>query len=213
VVDKDTYLAQVVRYIHLNPVDAGLVREPQSYRWSSHRWYLRAKDIPRWLRIEEVMTDFRHTARFHEFVLEGNEEALENFYKKGRQSPVLGSEEFRGRLGEESIRIDREHPRYERVTVRPSVDQVLRTLARMYGVKKDDLLTGRRGRGNEPRKLGMYLVKELCDLKLQEIAQRFGTGSYGAVGWACHGITAKMNSDAKFRDHVAGIRQSCQQKT
>src|SRR5262245_8346211 len=37
VLDKDNYLAQVVRYIHLNPVAAGLVREPESYVWSTQR--------------------------------------------------------------------------------------------------------------------------------------------------------------------------------
>ena len=42
VVDKDNYLAQVVRYIHLNPLEVGLVPEPESYAWSSHRSYLRA---------------------------------------------------------------------------------------------------------------------------------------------------------------------------
>ena len=31
VVDKDAYLAQLVRYIHLNPVEASLVREPQAF--------------------------------------------------------------------------------------------------------------------------------------------------------------------------------------
>lgn len=31
----------------------------------------------------------------HEFVLEGNEDALKEFYKKERQSPVLGDEQFR----------------------------------------------------------------------------------------------------------------------
>jgi hypothetical protein len=29
VMDKDNYLAQVVRYIHLNPLEAGLVPEPE----------------------------------------------------------------------------------------------------------------------------------------------------------------------------------------
>ena len=126
---------------------------------------------------------------------------------------MLGGEEFRERVREESIRIDREHPRYEKAAVRPSVDQVLRILAKTYGLKLDDLLRGRRGKDNEPRRLGMYLVKELCDLKLQEIAERFGTGSYGAVGWACHGVAARMNSDARFRDRVDSIRRHCQQKT
>jgi REP element-mobilizing transposase RayT len=212
VVDKDTYLTQVVRYIHLNPLGDGLVREPQAYRWSSHRLYLRPKTIPKWLRIEEVMADFNNTAGFHEFVLEGNERALEKFYKTERKSPVLGSEGFRERVREESIRIDREHPRYERAAVRPTVDRVLRTLAKTYGLQPDDLLRGRRGKDNEPRRVGMYLVKELCDLKLQEIAERFGMGSYGAVGWACHGVAARIGSDTSFRDFVDSIRRNCQQK-
>ena len=88
-----------------------------------------------------------------------------------------------------------------------------RTLTKMYGLKVDELLNGRRGRDNEPRKVGMCLIKELCDLKLQEIADHFGTGSYGTVGWACHGVAAKMNSDTKFRDRVTRIRRNCQQKT
>jgi len=212
VVDKDTYLAQVVRYIHLNPLEAGLVREPQAYAWSSHRFYLRPKEAPKWLRTEEVMSEFASITAFHGFVLEGNEQALEEFYKKVRQSPVLGDEEFRQRLIEKPLRVDREHPRHERAAVRPSVDQVLRALAKIYGVKVENLLTAKRGKENEARKVGMYLIKELCDLRLQEIAERFGTGSYGAVGWACHGVTSRMESDATFRDRVGSVRQSCQQK-
>jgi hypothetical protein len=158
------------------------------------------------------MADFNSSAGFHEFVLEGNEQALENFYKSERKSPVLGSEEFREGVRGESTRIDREHPRYERTALRPSVDQVLRLLAKTYRLKRDDLLRGRRGKDNEPRRVGMYLVKELCDLKLREIAERFGTGSYGAVGWACHGVVARMNSDTTFRDRVESIRRNCQQK-
>ena len=126
---------------------------------------------------------------------------------------MLGDESFRERLLEKPVRVEREHPRHERVAIRPSVDKVLTTLAQIYEVRVDDLLRGQRGKENEPRKVGMYLVKELCDLKLREVAQRFGTGSYGAVGWACHGVAARMKSDTKFRDRVGRIRQTCQQKT
>lgn len=212
VVDKDTYLAQVVRYIHLNPLEAGLVREPDRYEWSSHWLYLKPKQAPKWLRIEEVMSEFGSVAAFHGFVLEGNEQALEEFYKKARQSPVLGGEDFRERVIEKPLRMDREHPRHERAAVRPSVDRVLRALAKTYGVRVESLLAGKRGKENEARKVGMYLIKELCDLRLHEIAERFGTGSYGAVGWACHGVASRMESDSTFRDWVGSIRQSCQQK-
>jgi len=38
-VDRDEYLLELIRYIHLNPVRAGLVDEPTKYIWSSHRSY------------------------------------------------------------------------------------------------------------------------------------------------------------------------------
>ena len=65
VVDKDAYLAQRVHTIHLNPVEAGLVREPQAYGWSGHRFYLRPKEALKWLRIEEVMGKFGTIRAFH----------------------------------------------------------------------------------------------------------------------------------------------------
>src|SRR2546422_7868835 len=37
VVEKDSYLLVLCRYIVLNPVRAGMVRTTQEYRWSSYR--------------------------------------------------------------------------------------------------------------------------------------------------------------------------------
>lgn len=39
-VDADAYMMALVRYIHLNPVRAGLVTDPATYPWSSHSVYL-----------------------------------------------------------------------------------------------------------------------------------------------------------------------------
>jgi hypothetical protein len=213
VVDADGYLAAVVRYIHLNPVEAGLVREPQAYRWSSHRDYLRPKEAPEWLKVREVLERFSGVREFHEFVLSGNEGALREFYSQRRQSPVLGGEKFRQRLMGRLDRFSREHPRYERIGVRPPVERVLDCVARAYRVKVEDLLKRQRGIENQARKVGMYLVKQLCDLTLQQTAEQFGIGSYGAAGWACHGVRSKIESDRKFQKQVEGIRAIiCQQK-
>ena len=43
VCDKDEYLLQLIRYIHLNPVRAGMVKEPEKYLYSGHRAYLQGK--------------------------------------------------------------------------------------------------------------------------------------------------------------------------
>lgn len=38
-VDADSYLLQLVRYIHRNPLQANMVKTLNDYRWSSHRAY------------------------------------------------------------------------------------------------------------------------------------------------------------------------------
>ncbi|MDH3977240.1 MAG: transposase [Gammaproteobacteria bacterium] len=39
-VNSDQYLLALIRYIHLNPVNAGLTNDPDTYPWSSHSAYL-----------------------------------------------------------------------------------------------------------------------------------------------------------------------------
>ena len=57
-VDADSYLKSLVRYIHLNPVVAGMVAEPMAYRWSSHRDYLGRRTVP-WLETDFVLAHVR----------------------------------------------------------------------------------------------------------------------------------------------------------
>ncbi|MCL4779927.1 MAG: transposase [Gammaproteobacteria bacterium] len=73
-VTTDMQLLAAVRYAHLNPVRAGLARDPARYRWSSHRWYLR-QGGPAWLRTQFVLGMFdddphRARSRYAVFVAE-----------------------------------------------------------------------------------------------------------------------------------------------
>jgi REP-associated tyrosine transposase len=213
-VDGDEYLAQVVRYIHLNPVGAALVRYPEDYRWSSHRHYLQTKRRPPWLNTDTVLEQLGGSTAFHEFVLSGNEEALERFYQSGRQSPVLGGEEFVERISRPPRQLAREHPRYQRRGVEASAQKVIRRVAEVYRVSKHEVLHGVRGKENEARKVAMYMVRRCCDQTLTETAGLFGLGSYGAVGWSCHGVQSKMEKERRFKERVEKlVRDFCQQKT
>jgi hypothetical protein len=214
VVEAEAYLAAVVRYIHLNPVEAGVVQAPQAYRWSSHGAYVRPQQRPRWLRVEEVLGRFASPREFHEFVLAGNAAALKAYYGRRRQGPILGGEGFQERLRGRLRQVSREHPRHERVAVRISAETVLQRVARAYGTTVEDLRRGRRGRENGARKVGMYLVRRICDLTLQQTADLFGVGSYGLVGWACHGVRSKIESDRAFQKKVERLHTLIsQQKT
>ncbi len=205
VVEREPYLASVIRYIHLNPIQAKLVKTPESYSWSSHAQYLSPRSAPSWLCVREVLDSIGPPRVFHEFVLSGNEAALEAFYAVGRQLPVLGTEKFGTWVRKKVRPLSREHPRYERVKVRPSVRQVLQGVATVFQVKVATLKTSRRGAANDARKVAMYLVKRLCDLTLPETAREFGVLSYGAVGWACAQVRAKQEAEPRFKQCVAEI--------
>ena len=68
-IDADEYLAAVVRYIHLNAVEAGMVKMPQAYRWASHRYYVHAKGAPDWLNTGLAMEQLGGPQAPNEFVL------------------------------------------------------------------------------------------------------------------------------------------------
>jgi putative transposase len=38
--DKETYLLELIRYIHLNPLHAGMAGDPEEYPWTGHMGYL-----------------------------------------------------------------------------------------------------------------------------------------------------------------------------
>jgi len=56
-VSSDAYLKQVVRYIHRNPVEAGIAADPSAYPWSSYRFYL-DQEQPNFLTTQTVLAQF-----------------------------------------------------------------------------------------------------------------------------------------------------------
>ncbi len=53
-VEEDPYALALIRYIHENPVKAGLVARPEDHVWSSDRYYRRGRG-PEWLDLDRVL--------------------------------------------------------------------------------------------------------------------------------------------------------------
>jgi putative transposase len=98
-VDDGCYIQRVARYIHLNPLEAGIVNNPKDYEWSSYNAYF-ARSNYAWLETERVLSYFSTTrsialAKFAEFMA-----LKEDFTKdseeiqKAVRSGIYGSEEF-----------------------------------------------------------------------------------------------------------------------
>jgi len=68
-VQEDAHLVCVSRYIHLNPVEIGLVSRPEDYGASSYRVFLGEADSPWWLHTTETLE--RVEAARHELMQSG----------------------------------------------------------------------------------------------------------------------------------------------
>ena len=95
---SDTYLAELVRYIHLNPIRAKMVRKVENYPYSSHRAYMGLEPAGAVVDIDPLLRRFgprRAVARerYAKHVAAGMKLGhLDHLYETS--SSVLGCEEF-----------------------------------------------------------------------------------------------------------------------
>ena len=61
VVESDSYALELVRYIHRNPLEAGVVDNLQKYQWSSHKPYLSNAKKWQWLYKEYIFRLFSNS--------------------------------------------------------------------------------------------------------------------------------------------------------
>jgi REP element-mobilizing transposase RayT len=102
-IDVDAYFLAVLRYIHLNPVKAGIVTDPGQYRWSSHRAYLGLESIA-WLTTDFGLSllgpDLRLARRGYSQLLDyrDTEEADLDDLANARDHRILGDDTFLARI-------------------------------------------------------------------------------------------------------------------
>ena len=103
-IDRDSYLLEVSRYVVLNPVRAGMVGAAGDYRWSSYRAMIGKAPVPAWLDVDWLLANFgrrRATAvkRYIDFVADGV--GLPSIWLGLAHPHYLGDQAFIDRLGEQ----------------------------------------------------------------------------------------------------------------
>jgi len=85
-VETDTYLLTVSRYIHQNPLKAGIVKNPGDFTWSSYRDYLEGKGITDTSFILSIFNNNKKSAlaRFKTFTCAHNEDECLEIKEPGK---------------------------------------------------------------------------------------------------------------------------------
>jgi len=202
-VDADSYLLELVRYIHLNPVRAGMVKFPEEYLWSSHLAYLGEKKLP-WLTIDWILSRFSSSSsragneyrRFvHSEIAGGHREEFHRGTKGERR--VLGEEDF---IEEVFLRAQQERQRD------PTMEEVVKKICEYYGVKETELSAGGKShRASAVRGVIAWLVLESGKLTLTELSKRLKR-DVSTLSSAAQRVFMLSNEDAELAKELKELK-------
>lgn len=174
-VEKQSHLVELCRYVVLNPVRAGMVEEVADWHWSSYGATVGTDPAPAWLQVDWVLSNFaadRTDARlaYRRFVAEGMDAPTP--WKSLHGQIWLGGRAFRQRMSRlleqdvlEAV------PKVQVCPERPSREEVVAAVADAFETTSEAVLD----RSHQAAfKTVVYLLRRACNLRLAETAEIAG---------------------------------------
>ena len=196
-VEADSYFAELTRYIHLNPVRAGIVDSPEKYRWSSYQAYLQGRgdgvvDIDRVKQFLDM--DLKH---YRQFVQDPkiSPNPLKNVYA----GFILGGVKFiKDKLSQLQAEVesrDFAHKRAIKNIIKP--EAIIKVVADYFKISPDDLRYSKK-RPLMARQIAIYFIRRKTGLTNAQIGILFRMKPQ-AVSMAALGFEKKAEQDHKLK--------------
>ena len=202
-VEADSYALELSRYIHLNPVRAGLAGRPESYAWSSYHSYIGNVPTPGWLNERMILgkltpDETAARTRYRRFVEDrlGGED--ESPLREAIGGAILGGSAFVERITHDHVKTrgqKEDVPALRLLATHPTVEQIIEGAKEKLG--RDEGVA---------RRVGLYLSHELSGLSLRELGEAFGMRGT-AICEASRRMRKRIAVDPNFAAIVAEIRE------
>jgi len=212
VVDKDGYLLQLSRYVHLNPAKAGIVEKPEHYLWSSYRGFIGKGKKYDWVEYSWILGQFgideQNASRdYKRFVDAGLKDEQGSPFIALQGRVILGNEMFlektRNLLA--GKRISREVVERKKLRVVPLPDKIITAVADTCGVK-EERITASRCKNNMAKKVAIYFMYQYSGLGNTEIGELFGGIHYSAVSKAVTRLKQEMLHDKDLASLIEKVK-------
>jgi len=209
VVEKDNYLLELSRYLHLNPVRAKIVEKPEDYPYSSYSSYISPHCealVTRSVILEMFRTNESEARKQYRTFLEaGLDGAMESPMMKVYGGMILGSLDFiKEILGKvEEGELEKEAISYRKALQAPlGADEVLSAVCKHYGISREEATSGGRG---EVRKMCLYLMKKYTVATIREICGLLGGLKYEALAKMYQRFLRELAENSQLRKEAEKI--------
>jgi hypothetical protein len=211
-VGEDSYLLQLVRYIHKNPLRAWIVNRPELYEWSSHKGYLSKAKKWDWLHKQFILSMFAKNSKhrlqlYRSFMADDKNETFLNRMNLKRLPSVLGDNQFVNTIKEKIFEQKRHIEVPESKRLSPDTNDIINAVCDLYGINKAQLHAPKRGTVNEDRNMSIYLLRYLRGDSLATIGKVFGVQSYSTVSSIIERFKVRTKTERKLIRKVDRIRE------
>ena len=192
-VEVDRYLHQLSRYIHLNPVRAGLVKDPVNYLHSSYKYFVSGQKAPDWLKTALILSMFDTNTKkamllYRKFILEGIGNETDTIRKNISFGFLLGEQDF----------INNIKSRFIEGKDDPEIPDLKAAQHRLSHENIRELVIEKIGDNKLSRKVCIYLIRRYTALSLNEIAGLFHNISDAGVSVLCRRIDNQRTEEKKL---------------
>ncbi len=208
-VDKDAYLLQLSRYIHRNPIDMKqpLVTNLHDYRWSSYPAYIGKTPAPTWLYQETTYQMLGHKQRYQgyaDYVMQGVDQETTQYYQRGNRVAIIGDPAFKAWVYDELLPELEAEEKGKIFLSGISMETIVHAVASLCHATPEHLTALVKGpqKGNEARKIAMYLCQELAGVQLKDIAAFFNLNHMGSVSFITHQVRKRKQEDHVFAARI-----------
>jgi putative transposase len=204
-VDKDAYLKELIRYIHLNPVRAGMVTDPLDYPRSSHAAYAGRIRPPGWLTIDRGLGQFGTTepdarAVYLHFMGQTTGEELLDKLRHGSctEGRILGNENFiQAALGRKN----------ETVQAQIGIEPLVALVARVYQVPTREMTSASRARQlTQARAMATLIGVDHCGYLVSDLARYFNRDVPG-LSRQVKALRARLEKNQSLLEKAAHIQE------
>ena len=210
-IEDESYYWTVSRYVHLNPVRAGLVRRREQWEWSSYPGYRDARRARAWVAHDELLAAWRgdqggRDARgaYVRFVDEGLDDPPRSPFREAFGGWVLGSEGFVARLRSLAGPILSNPPvAEERRLAGLDPKRIFATVTDFYGLEGASL--SRRHDPHLARAVAAWLRRRHTEASLRELAEWLGLSRADSVPNLTRRLAARLKTSPELSGDLTVI--------
>lgn len=213
-VEADTYLKQLSRYIHLNPVRAGLVDQPTNYDWSSYKAFIGKEIAPKWLETNWLLSQFGRKRKeaishYKGFVETVDAKKLQNPEKELTGGFILGTPDFINWVKESFLSkraADNEIPQLRQLKPTIKIEMIVEAVCVEFNRDRAFVLNKGRKR-NIARDTAIYLARDLTGESGKVLGKYFGKISGAAITRRCNHMSKLVEINKKLRKRVNRLKE------